>query len=156
MQVYMHTQGNDEPELVEIEENAMIRELLVIGDSRDSEVVMIEEVEEPLDPGITLIEAGIHHRHHVHRGRCRRISVKVRYNGDKNDEFPPTVTIRRVFEWATGEKGFDLTPAQKATHVLALPDADYYLDWDVHIITLVAPGTCDLVLDLAPKERFEG
>lgn len=156
MQVFIHTEGREEPELVEVHDTMLVSELLVFGDARGSEILMIEEVDEPLDLDVTVSAAGIRHRHHVHRGRCHRIAVRVRYNGDKTDEFRPTATVRRVFDWATGEDGFDLTPEQKATHVLALPDADYYLDWDVRIVTLITAGTCDLVLDLTPKERFEG
>lgn len=156
MEIYIHTAGSEEPELIEIDDTVLVRELLAIGDGQGAELVMIEEVAEPIDLDITIGEAGIRHRHHVHRGRCRRIGVRVRYNGDKSHEFHPATTIRRVFEWATGSHGFDLTPEQKAEHVLALPGADHFLDWEVRIGSLVTHGSCDVVLDLAPKSRFEG
>jgi len=156
VEIYIHTAGSEEPVLLEINETALVRELLVIGDPQGAELVMIEEVEEPLNLDITLKEAGIRHRSHVHRGRCRRVDVRVRYNTEKSHDFHPPATIRRVFEWATGPHGFPLTPEQKAAHVLALPGADHFLDWEVRIGSLVMPGSCDVVLDLAPKSRFEG
>lgn len=156
MEIFIHTAGAEDPDLVEVDGGQLVRELLVVGDGRGAELVMIEESDEPLDLDITIEQAGIRHRHHVHRGRCRRIDVSVRYNETKRHEFHPMATIRRVFEWAVGKDGFNLTPEQKAEHVLALPDADHYLDWEVRIGTLVTPGTCAVTLDLAPKSRFEG
>lgn len=156
MEIYVHTAGSEEPELIEIDGTARVRELLVIGQGQGAELVMIEAVAEPIDLDITIEEAGIRHRDHVHRGRCRRVGVRVRYNGDKSHEFHPVTTIRKVFEWATGSDGFNLTPEQKAEHVLAVPGADHFLDWEVRIGSLVTAGSCDVVLDLAPKSRFEG
>jgi hypothetical protein len=117
---------------------------------------MIDEVEGPLDLDTTIEAAGIGHHHHVHRGRCRRIDVHVRFNGTKSRDFNPAASIRRVFDWATGPEAFNLTPDQKAEHVLALPGADHFLDWDVRVGSLVTAGTCEVTLDLAPKSRFEG
>jgi hypothetical protein len=156
VEIYLYTAGNEDPELIEIDSAATVRELLAVGDGQGAELVMIEETAEPVELDISIEQAGIRHRHHVHRGRCRRVDVRVRYNGDKSSEFHPVATIRRVFDWATGPDGFNLTPEQKAEHVLALPGADHFLDWEVRIGSIVTPGTCDVVLDLAPKSRFEG
>ena len=156
MEIYVHTAGNEDPELIQIEGSAPVREFLVAGDGNGAVLVMLEDVAEPIDLEITIEQAGIRHRDHVHRGRCRRVSTRVRYNGDENREFHPAATIRRVFEWATGPHGFNLTPEQKAEHVLALPGADHFLDWEVRIGSVVTPGSCDVVLDLLPKSRFEG
>lgn len=156
MEIYLYTAGNEDPELIEIDGTAAVRELLAVGDGRGAELVMIEEAAEPVELDITIEQAGIRHRHHVHRGRCRRVDVRVRYSRDITREFHPVATIRRVFDWATGPDGFNLTPEQRAEHVLALPGADHFLDWEVRIGSIVTPGTCDVVLDLAPKSRFEG
>jgi hypothetical protein len=156
MEIYIHSAGNEDPELIEIEGTALVRALLEVGGGQGAELVMIEEAAGPIDLDITIEQAGIHHRDHVHRGRCRRVDVRIRYNGDKSHEFHPVATIRTIFEWATGSHGFNLTPEQKAEHVLALPGADHFLDWEVRIGSVVTPGSCDVVLDLAPKSRFEG
>jgi hypothetical protein len=156
MEIYIHTAGHEDPELIVVEATTTVRELLLVGDGQGAELLMIEEVDEPIDLDVTIEQAGIHHRHHVHRGRCRRVDVRVRYNGDKSQVFHPVATIRKVFDWATGPDGFNLTPEQKAEHVLALPSADHFLDWEVRVGSLVSSGSCDVVLDLAPKSRFEG
>jgi hypothetical protein len=130
-------------------------ELLAVKDG--DEQLWIDEQEEAVDLDITLEAAGIRHRHHVHRGRCQKVDVDVRFNGERlSQNFHPTVTIRMVFDWAAGDDGFRLTPEQHAKHVLALPGANHFLDWNVRTGSLVTIGTCGVVLDLLPRERFEG
>jgi hypothetical protein len=156
MEIFLFTEG-EEPARVHIEGTALVREILAIGEPDGAEVVMIEEVEEPLDLDITVEAAGIGHHHNVHRGRCRKVHVHIRFNGvKKGREFNPGASIRHVFHWATGPEAFNLSPDQKAAHVLALPGADHFLDWDVRVGSVVTPGTCEVTLDLAPKSRFEG
>jgi hypothetical protein len=158
MELYVHSEGNEDPDLVEVESSGTIRELVVVREGRDGqELIWAENGDEPLELDITFEAAGIAHRHHVHRGRCRRVRVLVRYGGDtRPHDFPPSATVARVFDWACGPLGFNLTPEQRAKHVLAVPGADHALDPGVHIGSLVSAGSCEVVLDLAPKERFEG
>ena len=157
MEIYVHTAGYEDPKLIEIEGTKLVRELLVVADGKGAELIMIEEVDEPVGLDLTIEEAGIHHRHHVHRGRCRRVTVRGRYGGrDISHEFRPVAIIRLVFDWVTGPEGFNLTPVEKAKHVLAQPGADHFLDWEVRVGSLVTTDTCEVVLDLAPKSRFEG
>ncbi len=156
MQVYVHTAGKEDPELVEVPPTALVRELVVV-DANGEELVWLEEVDQPLDVQLTLEAAGIRHRGHVHRGRCRKVTVSVRFNADsKAHAFSPANTVDRVLRWATGEHGFDLPPAEAAKHTLAVPGADHPLDPRVHIGSLVTPGSCDVKVDLLPKVRFEG
>jgi hypothetical protein len=156
MEVYRHSQGNEDPELVDIEATALVRELLIIEDGDGGDQIWIEEQDEAVELDITLESAGIHHRHHVHHGRCRTVDVQIRFNGERTRNFRQIFTIRQVFDWATGPGAFNLTPEQKAKHVLALPGADHFLDGNVRVGSLVTAGTCGVVLDLLPKERFQG
>jgi hypothetical protein len=154
MELFLHSAGQEDPELVEIEASALVRELVV---SEEDGHVWVEEAEEELDLDITLEAAGIRHRHHVHRGRCHRVEVTVRFAGREiPHSFAPAATIKRVFTWATGKDEFDLSPEQRAKHVLALPGADHFLAWTVHVGSLVTPGDCAVLLDLAAEESFEG
>lgn len=154
MELFLHTEGGEEPDIVGVEASAKVRELLA-GQDPDAKV-WIEDSEEEIDPDLTLEEAGIRHRHHVYRGRCRRVEVVVRFNGEHTREFGPNSTIKKVFHWASGKKAFDLSPEQAAKHVLAVPGADHFLADGVHVGSLITPGTCKVVLDLCPRERFEG
>jgi hypothetical protein len=155
MKIFSHSAGREHPEIVEIEATALVRELLVTRDTE--EAVWVEEVEEPLDLEVTLEAAGIGHHHHVHRGRCRRVEVVVRYGGESyEDSFGPARTIRRVKRWAVGPKAADLSREEAAKHVLAMPGADHFLEDGVHIGSLVGEKSCTVTLDLMPRSRFEG
>jgi hypothetical protein len=158
MELYVHGSDKEGPDLVEFEPAQTVAE--VGGESAEGEAFELwrEDEDEPLDRSQTLEQVGIGDRQHVHRSRCRMIAVTVRYAGRKPIEkaFGPAKTIKQVFLWATGEHGFTLTPEQRAKHVLALPDADHYLAWTVHIGSLADPATCSVTLELYPKERFEG
>lgn len=156
MEVYRHIEGKEDPELIEIEDTALVKELL-IGEESDGNQIWIEERDEAVELQITLEVAGIKHRHHVHHGRCRDIDVQVRFNSERHGkDFRQISKVKQVFEWATGPDAFHLSPDQKAKHVLAVPNADHFLDWNVRIGSLVSGGKCEVVLDLLPKERFEG
>lgn len=155
MELYVHSVGSEEPELIKVEATLLIRELVA---DRDGEEVWIEEQDEALDLDITLEEAGLENRHHVHRGRCKRVEVSIRYGGQVTHShiFPPSTTIERVFNWATGPEGYDLTPEERVKHMLIVPGADHALDKTVHLGSLLQDNKCEICLDLAPKERFEG
>lgn len=158
MELYVHLAGKEDAELVDLPEKTVLRELLVSAEADGSEELLwLEDADDPLEPSITLEAAGLKHRDHVHRGRCRRVDVKVRFNAVvKSREFSPASTASRVLKWATGKQGFDLTAAEAAKHALATPGADHALDPRVHIGSLVATGSCEILLDLVPKARFEG
>jgi hypothetical protein len=155
MELFLHTPGREHPELIEIEATAVVRELLV--DTEPDGSVWIEEVDDVVDRDMTLEEAGIRHRHHIHRGRCHRVEVLVRFNGPRKEHhYGPGTTIKTVYQWASGLHGFALSPDQAAKHVLAVPGADTFLESGVHIGSLVSAESCEVILDLLPRDRFAG
>lgn len=154
MELFTHSPGDENPEIVELEPTALVRELLVDGDGAGR--VWIQDVDEEVDLDATLKVAGIQHHHHIHRGRCRRVEVVVRFNGNHERTFGPGTTIKIVERWAFGPEVANLSPEQAAKHVLAEPGADHFLDAGVHVGSLVKPGSCTVVLDLLPRSRFEG
>ena len=158
MELYVHLAGKEDPELVDLPETTVVQELVASAEADAAqELIWLEDADDPLEPSATLEAAGLKHRAHVHRGRCRRVDVNVRFNAvAKSREFSPASTAARVLKWATGKQGFDLTPAEAAKHTLAVPGADHALDPRVHMGSLVGPGSCEILLDLVPKARFEG
>lgn len=154
MELFIHTAGNEDPDIVEVEETILVRELVT---GEDDGRIWIEEVDEEVALDVTLADAGIHNHHHVHRGRCARVEVVVRYNSENfTHRFGPGTTIKTVEKWVFGDKAADLSPDQAAKHVLALPGADHFLAATVHIGSLVTAGACQVMLDLLPRDRFEG
>jgi hypothetical protein len=154
MELFLHTSDSEDPEIIEIEAIASVRSLLVDDDPDGG--VWIEEVDEEIDLDLTLEVAGIHHRRHVHRGRCRHVKVIVRWNGHHEHSFGPSRTIKTVEKWAFGPEVANFSKEQAAKHVLAVPGADHFLDPGVHIGSLTNPGECSVTLDLLPRSRFEG
>ena len=154
MELFAHAAGNEHPELIEIQATTIVRELLA-GQDPDGRV-WIEETDEEVSLDITLEQAGIRHHHHVHRGRCHRVEVIVRFNGDHDRSYGPATTIKTVEKWAFGPDVGKFSPEQAAKHVLAVPGADHFLEGGVHVGSLVTPGSCRVVLDLLPRSRFAG
>jgi hypothetical protein len=154
IELFVHSSGAEDPALITINASRRVRELLVKEEPTGR--VWIEEVDEEVDLDITLEEAGIRHRHHVHRGRCHRVEVLVRFNGEFVRDFAPGTTIKTVYRWASGPDAAKLSPEQAAKHVLAVPGADHFLADSVHVGSLVHSGSCAVTLDLLPRERFEG
>lgn len=156
MEIYIHDAEAEDPSLIEVEPGSPVRELVLVEGKQDC-LIWIEEQEEPLVLDITFEQAGVAHRHHLHRGRCRQVEVRVRFNAvTHNRHFPPSGTIGRVYKWASGPEAFDLTPEQRADHMLAVPGADHGLDSAVHVGSLVRKPVCEVDLDLVPRGRFQG
>ena len=157
MEIYVHSAEREDPEVVEVAEVALVGEIVSGAEGDVAELVWIEGADEPLDLSVTFEGAGIRDRDHVHRGRCRKVDVHVRFNAvTKTYDFSPATRVERVLNWATGKDGFDLTSAEAAKHTLAVPGADHPLDSRVHVGSLVGSGACEVLLDLLPKARFEG
>jgi hypothetical protein len=152
MQIYLHSEGHEDPELVEVDETITVKEFLV---DRDGELLWIEEVDEAVAADLTFVAAGIEHRGHVHVGRCAKVEVSVRYGGEtKKRKFAPTAHIRKVVKWATGPDGFNLSEDESAKHILELPGSDHRVPDRTHVGSVA--HDCALVLDLRPKIRHEG
>ena len=155
MELFIHSPGREDPELIEIEAGALVRALLIDPDPEAR--VWLEETDEQVDLDVTLEQAGIHHHRHVHRGHCHRVDVTVRFNGLNHERaFGPATRIRAVHRWACGPHAAKLSPEQAAAHVLAVPGADHFLEDSVHVGSLVAGHSCSVTLDLLPRSRFEG
>jgi hypothetical protein len=156
MEIYIHTAGK-EITLVELPEDTTV-DALIAEQLGDGGHAWLENEEQPLDRGQGLRAAGVGERTHVHVSKCAQAHVTVRYPGAPNPierDFKPNQTIARVFEWATGKDGFDLTPTEKAKHALGICDTTTEADKDEHAGAF-ANDECKACFDLAPKERFEG
>lgn len=154
MELFLHSEAGEDPEIVEVETTAKVAQLV---ETEPAGTVWIEGIDEEIDIALTFEEAGIGHRHHVHRGRCHRVNVIVQFNStDFNRQYGPGTTIKAVYQWASGDKAADLSAEQKAKHVLALPGADHFLADGVHIGSLITSGTCEVTVNLMARDAFGG
>lgn len=155
MRVYLHRPTQLEPDAVEVEVDAVIRDGL--NEVDDSVSVLIEDTDEPLDVDATFDAAGVTDRIHIHIAPAVRIGVTVNYNGvPKSDEFSASSRVERVFDWAVSDKAFDLGPEDATEHALAVCGAEDPLAPDVHLGSLPQDGPHHVCLNLVPKHRFQG
>ena len=158
LEIYVHIVGCEDPQMVVVASDGRVADVVAAVGSVDADAKLwLQDTTDPLDMEISLAEAGIGHRCHVHLGCCDSVKVEVRYHTEPIvREFSPGARIRAVFAWATGPKGFKLAETQTAKHGLMVPRGDHLLDPDVHVGSLAASDRCVVALDLVPVERFEG
>lgn len=153
-EVFIHRRG-DALDVIAIEPGKTVRELG--GDcAGPSAFVWLENVEEPLDPDLTLEVAGLTDRCHIHVSDCRDVVIEVRYNGETK-EFTqhPALTVDRLLSQATGPDGFELTEDQRLMHELVITESGRALDAHAHVGSALVDD-CFVQLDLSPKQRYEG
>ncbi len=126
----------------------MVRELLA---GRDGELVWVEEVDVPMELDVTLAVAGIGHGHHVHRGPCREVEVRLSAGEEREAarRFAPSAKVERAVVWGAGNLG--LGPAADVEAVDRRTGR--VVDQDPHIGSLAEAGTCSAELDLRPVRR---
>lgn len=151
MHIFLHTDSG--LTLQTIDEATTIAELAnAVG--IDGVTGWPEDADEPLD-GSTRVAPAVGDNGHLYLGRCRQVEVTINYAGKaKIEPFAPGTTIGRVRRWAIGENGFDLPQKERPKHEVGLCGTGIIADRNDHIGTLATD--CDLCLDLAPKDRFQG
>ena len=149
-------------EVVEVEKSCTVQAVIEQARNKglifkDDSCVMVEDSEVEVKLNSVLDIAGLSNHCRLHVNRSRRIAVTVNYNGEQIEQkFPPSKTINRVKQWATGQKGFNIPERDAAELNLKLCGVNEFLDDEVHIGTLVSFPACKLSFDLAPKQRVEG
>lgn len=151
MQIFVHT--SDGLSLEDLDESVTVSDLAArIG--HVGATGWAEDADKPLDDAARVADA-VGDKGHIHLNRCRRVNVTVNFAGrSESHVFPPAVTIGRVRRWALGKDGFDLPKGEAPRHEVGLCGTGVIADRNDHIGTLAAD--CELCLDLAPKDRFQG
>lgn len=154
MELYVHTRGR-ELALQEVDATAKVA-AIATSCGQEGAAVWLQGAEEPLNSELTIKQAGLQNRGHVHVSACKRIDVTVQFiERDKSHAFPPGATVEAVFAWAVGPQGFELPERERLKHLLAPCDANEPADKNRHVGSY-ATEECTACFDLIPKERFEG
>lgn len=157
IEVYLHAQGTEELRIVAVSPDSNVSGLLAAEDAEDGEMLWLADRDDPLDAHARLSDSGVTHRCHVHRARCRSVEVRVRFNGRQIDTtVPPGTRVVRVFGWAVGAKGFDLSGEEIPRHVLTVRGQAEWPDAETHVGSLTVDGCCEVDFDLVPRERYAG
>lgn len=153
LELFVHRASSREITLVNVSADTSLADALGVA---DGEIVWLDDGDEPVDHGDACHRIGVASRAHVHIGRCTRLTVSVTFNGDTiSDAFTPNARVERVFDWATGKKGFDLSPTDRTEHVLQVCDTTVEPDAGERIESFVGED-CTVCFKLVPKHRFEG
>lgn len=151
-ELFVHRPTKDRVELVSVSETMTVSDAVRV---QDGEHVWIEDVADELQLTLTLAEAGVRHRGHVHVNRCRRVKGTVTYNGvTKDREFEPGAPLRRVRTWAL-DHAFTITAQDAADLVLVLAGTTTAPDLSDHIGSFVDEH-CTAAFALVPKPRPAG
>lgn len=154
LEVFLHRR--DHPlELVKVDPAKSVEQFGIEWGGPES-LVWLEDCEKALDSKLTLESVGVIARCHIHISFCRRVTVKVRYNGAVIERsLSPATTSNTILKWAASPEGFKLTDDQRVKHLLAICGSDIEFESREHIGTF-ADEHCWVCLDLIPRERFEG
>lgn len=161
IQIYLHGENSRDFKLIEINENALIEDIIVIyqkeflsGGSAEEIDIFLENDELPKNRKQSVNEYGIGKKNHVHAHRCKKIHVTVFYNGvDKPFELSPAVTSTVVLRKAV--KAFDINEADASDYLLKLEDKTILQSTD-HIGSYVSFPHCRLKLFLTPTKPVQG
>jgi len=156
MKIYVHREHKLEADAIEVEPTTTVAEAIDVG-ADDEVVVLLEDQDEAIELAASLEDAGIGDRAHVFVGRRKRVHAEVTFNADSiKREFSASTRVGRVFRWATGKHGHDLSQADAAEHILSLcADGSVPAD-DVHLGALDDATPGEVCFMLIPKQRFEG
>lgn len=155
VEVFIRREGLLEPILHETHDGATVAAIkAALAVDGEGEFFLFEEdADEPLLD---------HHlvRHHgdgtkiLHRSRCKKIAVTVRYAGRAvSRDFGPGSTLDRVKRWAERKLGIDQADAAEMS--LQIAGSQDRPDGSTHIGSLVQK-CCEIAFDLLPSDRING
>jgi hypothetical protein len=156
MRIYVHREGDQQPDALETASSAVLGEILANGEGEVT-VAQLEDTDVLLDLAASVQGAGIEDRAHIFVGSRERVAVEVLYNGETRErEFSPASTVRRAFRWAVGKHGFDLSEVDAIEHTLALCADGAVPAEDIHLGSLDSETPGRICFMLIAKHRFEG
>lgn len=161
IQIYVHGENDRESKLVEVSENASVREILTKyqqefpgSGSSDEIELFIEDEEEYKAKDEAGENAGIKNRVHVHCHRCKKVKVAVEYNGQSITlHVAPSATAKKILKKAA--KDFKISDGDAADLLLKLHDGTVLQPTD-HIGSFVAFPHCHLKLLLTANKQVQG
>lgn len=154
--IYLYSEGVKDPKIIEVTPDEKVAEFLKKHCAGEGETFLSLEDDDNVITAETFEKAGIKEKHRIHCHRCRKVTVKVTYNGtDMSKTFPPSTTGKKVFKWVIKE--FNISEEDSGNLELRINNAngDKLKNTD-HIGSFVKHPHCELLLFLVPKENIQG
>lgn len=161
VQIYLHGENNRDPKLVEVSEEASVKEVINkyqqefpnSGNTEDVEF-FVEDEEEHRSKDEIGEKGGIKRKNHIHCHRCKKVSVAVEYNGQTITlNLPPSTTAKKILKQAA--KKFNISEGDAADLLLKLADATVLQPGD-HIGSFVSFPHCSISLLLTANKQVQG
>lgn len=161
IQIYVHGENSRDPKLVEVPENASVKEIINLyqqqfsaAGSLDEIELFLEDEEDPKQKDHSGERDGIKKRIHIHCHRCRKIAVTIVYNGDdKTFTFSPSATAKKILKKAI--HAFHINEADAGDYLLKLDDKTILQPSD-HIGSFATFPHCQVKLFLTPTKPVQG
>ena len=162
IKLYLHSENTKEPQVIEIDENASIKEIVVKhhevknpdGSFDEEYKIFIEDGEDCLHHDHNHKDCGIEDKSTVHCHRCEKVAVTLVYNGkDKHLEVAPSFTGEKIISKVADLFGID--PKDAADLRLKIDDL-HFLEANEHIGTVVQFPHCKIELTLIPNPKVLG
>lgn len=154
--VFIRQEGRPDPVLHETHDGATVAALKahLAGEGDPTFHLFEEDVDTPLKDQDQVRDNGEGTKV-LHRNRCNRIQVTVRYAGRQaSDDFGPGSTLDRLKRWAERKLGLDeADAAEMSLQVVGTVDRP---DGSVHVGSLAAYPDCSVSFDLLPTDRVNG
>lgn len=161
IQIYLHGENIRDPKLVEVSEEAFIKDIInsyreaFPNEGEVEEIfVFLEDEDEHKHHDHRGEEHGIKRRAHFHCHRCKRISVSVAYNHEtKSLSFAPSATIKKVKKEVL--HAFDIKESDAGDMLLKLENGTVLQSIE-HIGSFAPHHHCEVKLFLTPAKPIQG
>lgn len=161
IQIYLHGENTREPKLVEVAEEASVKDVInkyqkefPNSGQADEVEFFIEDEEEHRHKDEAGEKGGIKRKVHIHCHRCKKVAVSVSYNGQTiTVNVPPSTTTKKILKQAV--KKFNISDSDAADLLLKLGDGIVLQPGD-HIGSFVAFPNCSIQLSLTPNKQVQG
>lgn len=160
-QIYVHGENSREPKLIEVPENASVKDIINkyqqefpdTGTSDEIEL-FIEDEEDPKQKNQPDEKDWFKKRGHIQCHRCKKIAVTIVYNGDdKSFTFSPSTTTKKILKKAI--LAFGINEADAGDYLLKLDDRTILQPSD-HIGSFTSFPGCQVKLFLTPTKPVQG
>lgn len=153
MTIHLHGDAAEGVRAVEDSTVVTIGDLFVDPD----DLIWVIDEEDPLDPGILIVDLVAARKIELVKHRCKKINVSVSYNGiEAIIRVAPSRKLRAVIRQSIKIAEFQIDPGSAADLELRLPGSEEGLDSSLPVGRLVANGKCEIELILAPAVRHAG
>ncbi|WP_156123701.1 hypothetical protein [Flavihumibacter sp. ZG627] len=161
IQIYVHGENNREPKLVEVSDEASVKDVInkyqqeFPGSGNPDEVeLFLEDEEDHKQKDEIGGKGGIKKKVHIHCHRCKKVSVTIEYNGQTiTQNVPPSTTAKKILKKSAKE--FNISDGDAADLLLKLSDGTVLQPGD-HIGSFVAFPNCSISLLLTANKQVQG